>query len=122
MTDKKLLPISIIILALCILLGLGWIGYSQQKSESKSVSLLESSALLNISQVAEYLGMTAEEVQGIINTEKNTLETSGIFTGTMFPYITINDKLYFSKEQIDEWIKDVSINHRQYDTKEGWIY
>ena len=60
--------------------------------------------------------MTEEEVQGIINTEKSMLEETGSFTGIMFPYFTVNEKQYFSKAAIDEWLNEVSKEHREYDT------
>lgn len=77
---------------------------------------------MNISEVANYLGMTEEEVQGIINTEKNMLESRGSYTGIMFPYFIVNDKLYFYKEQIDEWLKDTSIQRKEYDTKKLIVF
>jgi hypothetical protein len=121
--NKKLLSIAIIILALGIVFGSVWIGYSLQKSASLENSILTSvdSNVLNISQVSKYLNMTEEEVQGIIQTEKTRLEQSGSFTGGIFPYFIINDKRYFYKNEIDEWLKEVSKNRRQYNTEKGWI-
>ena len=34
----------------------------------------------------------------------------------MFPYFTVNEKQYFSKVAIDEWLKEASNEHREYDT------
>lgn len=123
MQNNKLMPISIIIVGLCILLSSTWLGYSIQKSTNiQTQKIATDSNVMNISQVANYLGMTEEEVQGIIETEKNILESSGSYTGTMFPYFILNDKLYFYKEQIDEWLKDASIQHKEYDTKRGYVF
>lgn len=33
----------------------------------------------------------------------------------------VNNKQYFYKDELDEWLKDVTNNHRQYDTVKGWI-
>lgn len=40
----------------------------------------------------------------------------------MFPYFIVNDKLYFYKEQIDEWLKDISIQRKEYDTKKLFVF
>jgi hypothetical protein len=118
-----MLSIAIIILGLCIALGSVWIGYSLQKSDSIKTKTSASSEInvLDVSQVAKYLNMTVEDVNGIINAEKKALASTGSFTGIMFPYFTINDIPYFYKYEIDEWLKDVSKNHRQYNTTESWV-
>ncbi|GFP76617.1 hypothetical protein [Clostridium fungisolvens] len=123
MENKKLLLISIIMLSLSIVFGSIFIGYSISKSEKTQISTSPSieSNVLNLSQVAKYLDMSEGEVQGIINTEKAALDQSKVFTGMMFPYFTVNDKQYFYKNEIDEWLKEVSKTHRQYDTKKGWV-
>lgn len=127
MENKKLLPISIITLALSVIFGSIWIGYSLEKtvslqaSISKPTSILADSKALTLSQVAVYLNMTEEEVRAIIQTEKKKLDESHSFEGKMFPYFTINNKQYFYKDEIDEWLKEVSSNRRQYDTTKGWI-
>ena len=121
MESKKLLPISIIILALSIAFGSVWIGYSLQKSANLKSSISTENMALTLSQVAEYLQMTEEEVTGIIQTEKKTLMQSGSFSGRMLSYFTVNNKQYFYRNEIDEWLKEVSINRREYDTTKGWI-
>lgn len=77
--------------------------------------------VLNLSQAAEYLKMTEEEIQGVMQTEKDMLKKTGSFSGKMFPYFTINNKTFFYKNEIDEWLKDVSNNHREYNTIDGWV-
>jgi hypothetical protein len=121
--NNKLLPISIIIFALGMFLSSIYFGYSIQKGSNIQVeNAAVNSSVMNISEVANYLGMTEEEVQGIINTEKNMLESRGSYTGIMFPYFIVNDKLYFYKEQIDEWLKDTSIQRKEYDTKKLIVF
>ncbi|WP_052953941.1 DNA-binding protein [Clostridium sp. C8] len=123
MQNNKLLPISIIIFALGMFLSSIYFGYSIQKGSNIQVeNAAVNSSVMNISEVANYLGMTEEEVQGIINTEKNMLESRGSYTGIMFPYFIVNDKLYFYKEQIDEWLKDTSIQRKEYDTKKLIVF
>jgi hypothetical protein len=121
--NNKLLSISIIIFALGMFLSSIYFGYSIQKGSNIQVeNAAVNSSVMNISEVANYLGMTEEEVQGIINTEKNMLESRGSYTGIMFPYFIVNDKLYFYKEQIDEWLKDTSIQRKEYDTKKLIVF
>lgn len=123
MQNNKLLPISIIIFALGMFLSSIYFGYSIQKGSNIQVeNAAVNSSVMNISEVANYLGMTEEEVQGIINTEKNMLESRGSYTGIMFPYFIVNDKLYFYKEQVDEWLKDISIQRKEYDTKKLIVF
>ena len=125
MENKKLLPASIIILAMSVIFGSIWIGHSLRENvslqTSTSTSVLTNSKVLTLSQVAQYLNMTEEEVSGIIQTEQKKLDETHTFMGKMFPYFTINNKQYFYKDEIDEWLKEVSTNQRQYDTTKGWI-
>ena len=117
MQNNKSLSVSIIILTLGIMLSSIFLGYSIQKStniQTKNYTI--DSNVFTVSEVANYLGMTEEEVQGIINTEKSMLEETDSFTGIMFPYFTVNEKQYFSKVAIDEWLKEASNEHREYDT------
>lgn len=126
MENRKLIPISIIILAISIIFGSIWIGNSLEKSSSMQTSISTppptDSKTLTLPQVAAYLNMTEEEVRGIIETEKKKLDETHVFHGKMFPYFTINDKQYFYKNEIDEWLKEVSSNRREYNTTKGWIF
>ncbi len=123
MENKKLLPISIIILAMSVVFGSIWIGHSIEKNVSLQAptSISTDSKTLTLAQVAEYLNMKGEEVSAIIQTEKKKLDETHSFEGKMFPYFTINNKQYFYKDEIDEWLKEVSSHRTQYDTTKGWI-
>lgn len=92
---------------------------------SNSITTLANNSIdsnvLNLSQVAKYLTMSEEEVEGIIQTEQNIIDKTHSFDGLMFPYFTINNKKYFYKDLIDDWLKEVSSRRREYDTKSGWI-
>lgn len=125
MENKKFLPISIIILAMSVVFGSIWIGHSIEKNVSLQASISTSistdSKTLTLSQVSEYLNMKEEEVSAIIQTEKKKLDETHRFEGKMFPYFTINNKQYFYKDEIDEWLKEVSSRRTQYDTIKGWI-
>lgn len=125
MENKKLLSVSIIILAVSVVFGSIWIGNSIENLTAIQTPVSPSnstdSIALTLPQAAEYLNMTEEEVQGIIQTEKKVLDETGSFHGKMFPYLTINNKQYFHKNELDEWLKEVSSNRGQYDTIKGWV-
>lgn len=123
MGNNKLLSISIIILTIGIILSSIGLGYSIQKSINiQTQNSTEDSTIFTISQVANYLRITEEEVQGIIDTEKNELEKTGSFSGYMFPYFIVNDKRYFYKGEVDEWLKEISNEHREYDTTKKQLF
>ena len=123
--NKRLLSISIIILAMSIVFGSLWIGYSLEKSTNSQTPISSSDLtgynVLNSHQVAQYLNLTEEEVKGIIQTEMKILDETGSFYGKMFPYLTINNKQYFYKDEIDEWLREVSSQRSEYNTIEGWV-
>ena len=123
MENKKLLPISIIALAMSVVFGSIWIGHSIEKNVSlqASTSISTDSKTLTLSQVAEYLNMKEEDVSAIIQTEEKKLDETHRFEGKMFPYFAINNKQYFYKDEIDEWLKEVSSHRTQYDTTKGLI-
>ncbi len=121
MENKKLLPISIIILAVSILVSSVLIVNSFPKTENKKSMPLEDKKVLTLSQAAEYMNMTEKEILEIIRVEQTQLEKAHVFTGRMFPYFAIDNKKYFYKNELEEWVKEASINRREYDTKQGWI-
>jgi hypothetical protein len=89
-----------------------------QKSNTYSFG---NNKVLNLTQVAEYLNMPEEKVKGIIETERIKLNETGSFSGIMFPYFTVDNEQYFYKDQIDEWLKEIAGNRREYNTIERWI-
>lgn len=120
MKKNKSVSIAIIILTCGIILSSLWLGYSMQQSAklvTKNTTI--NMDVLTVSEVANYIGMSEEEIHGIINTEKIELEEGGGFWSMRFPYFIVNEKEYFHKEQIDEWLKEASNEHREYDTNKG---
>ena len=123
MQNNKSLAISIVILTLGIILSSIWLGYSIQKPTNiQTQNSTMDSNVFTISEVANYLRMTEEEVKGIIDTEEIELNTTGSFSGSMFPYFIVNEKQYFYKEKIDEWLKEVLNEHREYDTTKKQLF
>lgn len=123
MKNNKSVSIAIIILTCGIILSSLWLGYSIQKSaklitQNSTINM----DVLTVSEVANYIGMSEEEIHGIINTEKSELEESRGFWGMRFPYFIVNEKEYFHKELIDEWLKEASNENREYDTNKGFQF
>ncbi|MGL5617360.1 MAG: hypothetical protein ACRDD2_14245 [Sarcina sp.] len=117
MENKKVLPISIIILSLSIILGSFIITNSIKKSTNSPITnnTIEKT-VFNLSEVANYMNISEKDVEGIIYSERKILNQTSTFSGTMFPYFIINEKKYFYKDEIDNWLKEATIEHRNYDT------
>jgi hypothetical protein len=77
--------------------------------------------LMTVQEVSEYLNIPSEEVLGIINTEQKMLEQYSVFSGRMFPHLIINGQYYFNKASVDEWLKEATLERRQYDTRKELI-
>ena len=123
MGNKNLVTaISIVFLGISIMVSGYFIGNAIKSTDDgdKRTEPVEVK-VLNLSQVAGYLNMSEEELKRIIVIEKNQLEKTGSFYGKMFPYFTIDNKQYFYKNEIDEWLKNVTSTHREYNTNEGWL-
>lgn len=70
--------------------------------------------LMDIKETALYLNLTEAQVMNIIKTEHENLSRSGIFQGTMFPYIRVGNEYLFNKELLTTWVSDASLNRRVY--------
>jgi hypothetical protein len=108
------------ILASCILgvsfiVGCMFLGKNEApKKEQSDVTISMEKPLLNVEEAAEYLQLSVTEVNIIINSEKFKLENSGSFSGVMFPYMKIGEKLYISKNELMSWINETSRERREY--------
>ncbi|USB33378.1 helix-turn-helix domain-containing protein [Paenibacillus sp. YPG26] len=86
----------------------------QELTIAKEQEKFTNSPLLNIKQAAEYLNLKEEQVTYIIQSEQNTLNTMGSFTGERFPYFKINNEIFISKTDLTKWLKDVTTQRREY--------
>jgi hypothetical protein len=121
--NKLWLGVAIIFLGVSIMISSYIIGSAIISADmEKSSSGITTGPVLNLTQVAIYLNMSEKEVSGIIKTEKDMLNTMGSFTGIMFPYFIVDKQQYFYKDQIDEWLKEVSGSRKEYNTVEGWVF
>lgn len=85
-----------------------------------SIDSKESSQVLGLNEAADYLHLSEEQLIRVINIEKTDLEEDGTFSGMMLPYFTVDGQYYFSKAELDNWLKEVVNEHKEYDTAEGW--
>jgi len=122
MENKKLLSISIsiIILAVSIVFGSIWIGYSLQKIMKVQVSktqvsdtqLLNEKALMTENESAEYLNISIDQFKDILSKDsQEKVKEASYDTYKFVPYMTINNgNKMFSKKELDEWIKYNTFN------------
>lgn len=109
------LLISISIVIGCYLIG------EAMKTVTAAEANNTTESVMDLSEVAEYLHMSPVEVRAIMRLEEDQLTKYGFFSGMRFPYFTIDDKQYFYKDEIDEWLKEVASSHAIYDTNKGYI-
>lgn len=120
--NKLLVAFGILIIGTAITFNGYFVGNALKSLDtSEPNTAIVDDKVLNLSEVSKYLNMSEEEVKGIIAVEKSILEKTGSFDGKMFPYFIVNDKQFFYKDQIDEWLKEVSNYHREYNIKDGWM-
>lgn len=113
---------AVLFIGLSIIISGYFIGTAIKSTQevNKSTASTETK-VMSLTQAAEYLSMTEKEVSQIIQLEKNQLEKTGSFYGKRFPYFKIDDKIYFYKDEIDEWLKEASSSHREYNSVKGWV-
>jgi len=102
--NKRLLPLSIIILAISVVLGSIWIGHSLEKAVTTQIP--KEKALLTETESAEYLNISIEEFKNIILKDRQTKgELTSYPTYRFIPYIEISSTTkMFSKKELDKWI------------------
>jgi predicted DNA-binding transcriptional regulator AlpA len=96
--------LSIFCLAISIVIG-SWILSNGQRNNEQLITsqstLEKTNKLLTEPQLADYLGISDDEVKKL----GPTPEGDGVTT-SILPYIQIGNKIYFSKPAIDKWLKD----------------
>lgn len=112
--SKHILPIAITFLSIAIFfLGFQiWNYTSNNKAENQSYNQNEFSSsnevgLLTIEQAANYLNLTKEDLEILIKNQDTERSQAGeaFLTYQFIPYIKINEERYFSKADLNEWIK-----------------
>jgi len=97
--DKnKLLPLSIVILAISMVLCSLWIGYSIREGTNKIISFaLQENDVLDLDEASTYLKISSTELLYIVD---------GI--NSDIPHAKINGKYIFSKVGLDNWLQSAS--------------
>lgn len=101
MESKKLLPISIIILAVSITFGSIWIGLSLEKVIKAQA--LQQKVLFTETESADYLSISINEFRNILLEENKSKELGNHDPSHFLPYIKINGNILFSKNELNEW-------------------
>jgi hypothetical protein len=101
--NKLLLPLSIIILAISIIFGSVWIGYSLEEAANKSIFTgSQENDILGLDEAAKYLKISESELLYLAEGKNNGIN-----------YVKINNKYIFSKEGLDKWIQSNKLELQQ---------
>lgn len=79
----------------------------------KSAGLMEQ-PVLTLAETAEILNLEVDQVMNIIKAEHAILSNNGVFTGTMLPYIKVDDKFLVNRADLLLWLKDATLEKRVY--------
>ncbi|REE94555.1 hypothetical protein A8990_101351 [Paenibacillus taihuensis] len=101
--------LSAIIIAASILGGCYILKDNQRAAETNRYG-----PLMNLAETADYLHLTVAELNTIITLEDTTLESTGSYSGKMFPYFKIDKEIYVSRDELDAWIKETATQRKQY--------
>jgi len=106
MESKRLLPIAILVLAFSIIFSGLWIGSRIDRyTDSNNISV-ESKGMINLSETAEYLGISESEFELILREQIREKAGQGVFnTYAYIPYMEVRGTKYFNIEQIDKWLE-----------------
>ncbi|SEO93921.1 helix-turn-helix domain-containing protein [Paenibacillus sp. OV219] len=101
--------ISAIIIAASILGGCYLLKDNHQAEDASKYG-----PLMSIAETADYLHLSEDEITTIITLEETVLESTGTYTGKMFPYFKINNEIYVSRDELAAWIKETATQRKQY--------
>ncbi|SFI39107.1 DNA binding domain-containing protein, excisionase family [Tindallia magadiensis] len=103
MENNKLMPLSIIILAISIVFGSIWIGNSLKEIEKQSIYAdSQGNDVLALDEAAKYLKISEGDLLYLIREENLGIK-----------YVQMNDQYIFSKEALHEWLQSGQIEVRR---------
>jgi len=70
--------------------------------------------MLTLQEAANFLSISEEQLNYIIQSEQNALRMGGSFQGEMVPYLKIKDELFFSAAGLVSWVTNATTQRRQY--------
>ncbi|OIK16456.1 hypothetical protein BIV60_04060 [Bacillus sp. MUM 116] len=123
MNSNKTILAASIILSLGIVIGCLIITFKpfQDTNVSKAATNDDKNAvLINIDEASKLLGLSKEELKMIISAEKKSMAETGVFDGTMLPYVVVNGKQYFERTSLLKWAVEGSTQHREYQNGERY--
>lgn len=108
-----------LILGISIITGCWLISSEQAESreqvmESRNEAASAEGPLLTLQETADLLKLTEEQVMNIIKAEHAILSNNGVFTGTMLPYIKVDDQFRFSGAGLQTWVQQATAEERIY--------
>lgn len=114
--NNKYLPLSALIISLGIITGSYLIALMPTASSEipKSNQVEQNKVFINMSEASQLLGLSDDEMNSIITAERTVLETTGSFTGMMFPYVLIDGKYYFEQTKLLLWAQESATFRRIY--------
>lgn len=108
---------AIIILAISIAFSGYWIGNAishDQNLDVEEASYIPVGEVLSLSEASDYLKLDEKSIKAIIGQQKQFLKSYGSFTGMMLPYTKVYDEYIFSKQSLQEWVKEANINQDEF--------
>lgn len=77
---------------------------------------------MSIEEAAEYLSISVDDLNTMIEIEDEQLHEYGSFNGMRIPYINIDGKKVFYRRNLDEWLDEVTRQRKEYDFKNRITY
>lgn len=99
----KLLPLSIIVLAVSIIFSSVLIGYSLKETNNKSITMgSQEKDILEIEEASKYLKISKSELIYLVEGKNIGIN-----------YVKINNKYIFSKEGLEKWVQSNRLEVQQ---------
>jgi len=97
--NNKLIPLSIILLAVSIVFGSIWIGNSLKEVANQSIYInSQENEILELGEAAKYLKISEGDLLYLVRESDPEIK-----------YVEINGKYIFSKEGLHQWVKSSKI-------------
>ncbi|NQX43764.1 hypothetical protein HQN87_00345 [Paenibacillus tritici] len=70
--------------------------------------------LMTLTETAQFLRLSEEQVMNIMKAENAVLRNDGPFEGKKLPYLRVDNEFLFNKQQLLNWIQLASVENRVY--------
>ncbi|WP_232700083.1 helix-turn-helix domain-containing protein [Brevibacillus daliensis] len=99
---NNLVALSIFCFAVCFVIGSWLISDGLREKQTNPIKQTSQHQLLTQSELADYLGISIEEVQKL-----NRFDNGTNSYRSLLPHIKIENAVYYPKVAIDKWIQNV---------------